>query len=150
MGKNYLQHLHIPSRTCYINWDNRMPLHCIFQPEKDVFIGIMLGDSTASWKKIICIISIPEADTFIGMKMFPTVHHREFPCVQRNPHYYPGIFINFCTLINILSTQLWFYHTHTDTHTHHTSLTVPILSLNFNLSNLEFGYLNNLKCLNEW
>ena len=143
-----MQHLHIPSRTCYINWDNRMPLHCIFQQEKDVFIGIMLEDSTASWKKIICIISIPEADTFIGMKMFPTVHHREFPCVQRNPHYYPGIFCQF------LYTNKYFINTtlilsHTQTHTHHTSLTVPILSLNFNLSNLEFGYLNNLKCLNE-
>ena len=67
--------------------------------------------------KIICIIFIylPEADTFIGMRMFPTVHDREFPYVQANPHYCPGI--NYCMLINIFSAQLWFYHTYTHTET---------------------------------
>ena len=34
----------------------------------------------------------PETNTFIGMRMFPNVHHREFPYVQKNPHYYPRIF----------------------------------------------------------
>ena len=34
---------------------------------------------------------LQETDTFIGMRMFPTARHREFLCVQRNSHYYPGI-----------------------------------------------------------
>ena len=50
-----------------------------------------------AWEKIICNICIyqPETDTFIGMIMLPTAHHREFSCVQENPHYYPGIFYQF-------------------------------------------------------
>ena len=61
--------------------------------------------------------------------------------------YYLGIFfINFCILINIFSTQLILSHAYTT----HTSLWVPLSSLNFCLSNLDFGYLNNLAYLNEW
>ena len=60
-------------------------------------------------------------------------------------------FINYCTLIDIFSTQLWLYHIHTHAHsislTHihtphtysrsrtHTSLKVPFSSMNFCLSN---------------
>ena len=52
--------------------------------------------------------------------MFSTVHHRDILCVQGNTLTITlEFFINYCKLINIFSTQLWFYlsHTHTQTHT---------------------------------
>ena len=55
--------------------------------------------------------------TFIGMRMFPTMHHREFPYVQGNNLTITlRVFINCCTLINILLTKLWLYHTYTHIH----------------------------------
>ena len=154
----------IPSRNCYINYDNGA-YHCTAWRKTICNICIF---PTRNWY-IYCIILedtiyimgkdnlqhlylyLEEADTFIGIRMFPTVHHREFLFVQRNSHYYPGItqgsfFINFCILINIFSTQLILSHAYTT----HTSLRVPLSSLNFCLSNLDFGYLNNLAYLNEW
>ena len=51
------------------------------------------------------------------MRIIPSVDHKEFPCVQGNT--VPLRFlINYCTLINIFSTQLWLYHTHRYIHTH--------------------------------
>ena len=114
---------------------------------------------------------LPETDTFVEMRMFPIMHHRDFPCVERNTlTIFLRFFISYCPLIDISSTQLWLYHTHTHTHTRtharthahthtnthayihthlythaHTSLKVPFSSLNFCLSNEELGYLNNLK-----
>ena len=49
---------------------------------------------------IICIYQ-PETDTFIGMRMFPTVHHKEVPNVSSLLPW--GFFIIYCTLANILS-----------------------------------------------
>ena len=125
MGKNYLQHLHIQTRNWYINWDNRIPLHCIFQPEKDVFIGIILEDSTASWKKIICIISNQKLIHLWGWKCFPLCTTGNFPVYREILTITLGFFINFCTLINIFSTQVWFYHTNTHAYTHTHTHTLP-------------------------
>ena len=120
-GKNGFQHFYIPTRNWYIYWGNIRRYHCIM------------------WEKIICIIwlYLSETDTFIGIRIFPTVCHRKFPYVHGNPHYCNGIFINYCTLINIFSTQLWFYqtdvhintHTHTKTHTHITDGSIFISEL---------------------
>ena len=46
------------------------------KPETDTFTGIILED-TIAWEKIVCSICIylPETDNFIGMIMFCTVHH---------------------------------------------------------------------------
>ena len=72
-----------------------------------------------TWEKIICIISIiylPDQKLIhlFGMRIFPTVPHREFPYVlEGNPHYTLVFFINYCTLINIFSTQLWGFMSHT-------------------------------------
>ena len=52
------------------------------------------------------------------MRIIPSVDHKEFPCVQGNT--VPLRFlINYCTLINIFSTQLWLHYTHRYIHTHH-------------------------------
>ena len=57
-----------------------------------------------------------------------------------------GFLINYCTLVNIFSTQLWFYHTHIQTHITEGSTFISELFLYYQ----EFGYLSNLKYLNEW
>ena len=72
------------------------------------------------WENVICIICIylPEIDTFIGM-MFPTVHHREVPYVQGNPHYYPGDILSITISITIFSQLNSGFISHTHKHTHH-------------------------------
>ena len=71
------------------------------------------------------LIYLPESDLFIWMRMFPVVHHREFPYAQGNPHYAPGIFFlswytnqYFLKTTLILSYRHKQTHTHTHTHTH--------------------------------
>ena len=50
--------------------------------------------------------------------MFPTVHHWEFVCVQRNLNYYPGIFYQLVyTNEHFLNATLVLSHLHTHTHT---------------------------------
>ena len=80
-----------------------------------------------AWEKIICIICIylPETDSFIGVRMFHTVHYSEFPCVQGNNLIITlGFFIKYCTLIFSLvllrtnTNTLVLPHTQTQTHTH--------------------------------
>ena len=102
------------------------------------------------WKICIICIYLPETDTFIGLRMFPTVHHREFPCVQGNTLTIPLTFFHQLLYTNqyFLNTILVVSNTCTRTHTH-TPLKAPFSSLNFYLSNEELGYLNNLKYLNE-
>ena len=53
---------------------------------KFTFIGVNIRRYSIPWNQIICMICIylPEIDKFIGIRMFATVHHREFPCVQGN------------------------------------------------------------------
>ena len=36
---------------------------------------------------------IPTKNCYIGMRIFPNVHHREVLYVQENPPYYPGDFL---------------------------------------------------------
>ena len=94
----------IPTRNCYINYDNGA-YHCtawrkiicnicIFPARNWYIYCIILEDTIYIMGKDNLqhlYLYLQETDTFIGMRMFPTVHHREFLCVQRNPHYYPGI-----------------------------------------------------------
>ena len=149
-----------------------IPLHCkgkiicnicIFPTRNWYIYWIILEDTIYMRKDNLqhLYIYLQETDTFIGMRIFPTVHHQKLLCVQRNPHYYPRIFYQFMytnqyflntTLISSDRQTDRHAHTHTRTHAHitHISLRVPFLSLNFCVSNMEFGYLNNLKYLNEW
>ena len=99
-----MQYLYIPTRKWYLYWDNIRKYHC------------------AAWENIartICIC-LPETDKFIGMRIFLIVHHREFPYVEGNTFTITvEFFINYCKLINIFSTQLWFVtHTHAKIHAH--------------------------------
>ena len=59
----------------------------IYQPETNTFIGMILEDTIALHGKryffIICIY-LPETGKFIEMRVFPTMHLREFLCVQGN------------------------------------------------------------------
>ena len=149
-----------------------IPLHCkgkiicnicIFPTRNWYIYWIILEDTIYMRKDNLqhLYIYLQETDTFIGMRIFPTVHHQKLLCLQRNPHYYPRIFYQFMytnqyflntTLISSDRQTDRHAHTHTRTHAHitHISLRVPFLSLNFCVSNMEFGYLNNLKYLNEW
>ena len=64
-------------------------------------------------------IYLQETDTFIGMRIFPTVHHQKLLCLQRNPHYYPRIFYQLLyTNQYFLNTTLISSDRQTDTHTH--------------------------------
>ena len=97
---------------------------CIYQPETDKFIGIIL-----------------ENITFIGMRMFPTVHHREFPSVQGDTltitlgffisfyQYFLNITLVFTLIYTCIHIHAYSY-TYTNTHTQ-TSLKVLFSSLNF-------------------
>ena len=140
--ENNLQHLYIPTRNWYINCDNRT-YHCIAR--KNIICNICVFP-TRNWyiywlilQDVIYIMGkdnlqhlhlyLQETDTFIGMRMFPTVHHREFP-YKRHLHYYVGIFYQFLhTNQYFLNTTLILSHTthtHTQTHTHthtHTHIT---------------------------
>ena len=111
-GKNGFQHFYIPTRNWYIYWGNIRRYHCIM------------------WEKIICIIwlYLSETDTFIGIRIFPTVCHRKFPYVHGNPHYYNGIFYQllytnqyFLNTTLVLSNRCTHKHTYTykNTHTYH-------------------------------
>ena len=73
------------------------------------------------WKICIICIYLPETDTFIGLRMFPTVHHREFPCVQGNTLTIPLTFFHQLLYTNqyFLNKILVVSHTCTRTHTHH-------------------------------
>ena len=66
----------IPTRNWYIYWDDIRRYHYI------------------TWEKMICMICIhlPETETFIGMRMLLSLHHKELSYIQGNPYYYPGIF----------------------------------------------------------
>ena len=136
---------------------------CIFPTRNWYIYWIILEDTIYMRKDNLqhLYIYLQETDTFIGMRIFPTVHHQKLLCLQRNPHYYPRIFYQLLytnqyflntTLISSDRQTDRHAHTHTRTHAHitHISLRVPFLSLNFCVSNMEFGYLNNLKYLNEW
>ena len=149
-----------------------IPLHCkgkiicnicIFPTRNWYIYWIILEDTIYMRKDNLqhLYIYLQETDTFIGMRIFPTVHHQKLLCLQRNPHYYPRIFYQFMytnqyflntTLISSDRQTDRHAHTHTRTHAHitHISLRVSFSSLNFCVSNMEFGYLNNLKYLNEW
>ena len=74
------------------------------------------------WKICIICIYLPETDTFIGLRMFPTVHHREFPCVQGNTLTIPLTFFHQLLYTNqyFLNTILVVSNTCTRTHTHTT------------------------------
>ena len=96
---------------------------------------------------MICIICIylPETNIFVRSR-FPTVRHMEFPYVQENPPYYPE------NSYQLLYTSQYYLITLVLSHMQaktQTSLKVPFSSLNFCLKIQEFGYLNNLKYLNE-
>ena len=89
-------------------------------PKIDLFNGVRRYHCII-WEKIICIICIylPETYTFIGVRMFPTVHYREFPNVEGIPHCYQGIFFqllytNQYFLNNIAQPR--FYNTYTQIH----------------------------------
>ena len=117
--------------------------------------------SFTSWEKTICNICIYTYKKLIhllGWECFLLCTTGNFR-IQRHLHYYVGIFYQFLyTNQYFLNTTLILSHTtltHTQTHTHthtrtRTLLRVPFLFLNFCLSKLEFGYLNNLKYLIEW
>ena len=118
-------------------------------PKIDLFNGVRRYHCII-WEKIICIICmyLPETYTFIGVRMFPTMHYREFPNVEGIPHCYQGIFFqllytNQYFLNNIAQPR--FYNTHTNTLTTEGSIFIS----SFCLSNHESGCLNNLKYLNE-
>ena len=132
--------IHIPTRNWHINYDNRT-YHCtalrkiicnicIFPNRNWYIYCVILEDTIYIMGKDNLqhlYLYLQETDTFIVMRMFPTVHHREFLCVHRNPRYYPGI------------TQGFFNQHNSDfiTHIDHTHIPrVPISSLNFCLSNL--------------
>ena len=116
------------------------------------------------WEKIIsnsCIYQ-PGNDTILGWECFPLCTTGISPMykVTNFLTITMWFFITYCTLINIFSSQFWFYHshthtntnTHTHTHTHtphnnnnnnnthaHISVKVPFSFLNFCPSNQEFG-----------
>ena len=104
--------------SCFMNWS------------KFTFIRIILEDThCVAWQKIICIIFVDqtETDTFIGMRLFPTMHHREVPYVSLLLSL--GFLINYCIPINIFSRQLWFYHTFTHNITEGSIFISELLSL---------------------
>ena len=74
---------------------------------------------------------LSESDEFIGMRMFSTVYHKNFTCVQGNIFTITlKFFINYSKLISIFSTQLWFYHTLTHTYITESSIFISeLLSL---------------------
>ena len=61
--------------------------------------------------------------------MFPTVHHREVPYVQGNPHYYPGDILSITISITIFSQLNSGFISHTHKHTHITESSTELLSL---------------------
>ena len=113
--------INIPMRNWYINYDNRT-YHCtawrkiicnicIF-PIRNWYIYCVILEDTIYYirgKDNLQRLYLKETDTYIGMWMFPTVHHREFLCVQRNPHYYPGITQGF--FYQFLYTNQYFLNT---------------------------------------
>ena len=98
---------------------------CIFPTRNWYIYWIILEDTIYMRKDNLqhLYIYLQETDTFIGMRIFPTVHHQKLLCLQRNPHYYPRIFYQF------MYTNQYFLNTtlissdrqtdrQTDTHTH--------------------------------
>ena len=105
---------------------------CIFPTRNWYIYWIILEDTIYMRKDNLqhLYIYLQETDTFIGMRIFPTVHHQKLLCLQRNPHYYPRIFYQFMytnqyflntTLIS--SDRQTRTHTYTHTCTHHTHIT---------------------------
>ena len=122
-----------------------IPLHCkgkiicnvcIFPTRNWYIYWIILEDTIYMRKDNLqhLYIYLQETDTFIGMRIFPAVHHQKLLCLQRNPHYYPRIFYQFMyTNQYFLNTTLISSdrqtdrqtrtHTYTHTCTHHTHIT---------------------------
>ena len=87
--KNNLKHLYIPTRNWDINLDIIRRCHCI------------------TWENTICIncVYLPEIDTFIGMRMFPTVHH-SVTLVLSHIHKHTYITDGFILISKLLSLKL--------------------------------------------
>ena len=120
LANNNLQHVFIATRNWYIYLDDIRRYHCII------------------WEKIIWMICINLPETcLLGWECFPLYTKGNFPMYREILTIILKFLINYCTLINIFSTQLWFYqtdvhintHTHTKTHTHITDGSIFISEL---------------------
>ena len=106
LANNNFQHVFIATRNWYIYLDDIRRYHCII------------------WEKIIWMICINLPETcLLGWECFPLYTKGNFPMYREILTIILKFLINYCTLINIFSTQLWFYHTYmhkqTHIHTHH-------------------------------
>ena len=102
--------MYILTRNWYIYWDNIRRHHYITS-ENIIYI---------------IYIYLPEID-LLGWECFLLYPIGNSPMYRVILTITLGFFINYCTLINIFSPQLWFYHTHTHTHTHtctHTNIDI--------------------------
>ena len=119
--------------TCYkiyIHWDNIRRYHflawekiiwnvCIYRTETDILIGIALKDTIVlHGKNNLQHLCIPTRNWYI----YGDVNVSHFAlqeillCTGKSSLLPWDFFINYCTVINIFSTQLWFHHTYTNTH----------------------------------
>ena len=99
----------------------------IYQPETDTLIEILWKDTSSTFRPFERpVYWFGHANS--GAKKHFSSFWKCFPlCTTGNSPIYReiltitmGFFASYCTLINIFSTQLWFYNTHTHTHTHNT------------------------------
>ena len=129
--KNSLKHMYLPNRKAYINWDKIRRYHCIawktiicnicmYQPETGTFIVIILEDIIALHGKMFAwfVYTYQKLIHLWGCECFPLCTTWNSPMHWKILTITLGCFINYCTVINIISTQIWFI-THTQTRTHH-------------------------------